>query len=199
MAPDYPPAAEATKTTGYVDVELLITEYGHVGEVRSLKSTPKNVDFEKAIRDVIDRWFFYAARSKCRPAESVGNVRVWFDIKDGKGMVSVSKPKPQSVPDTSKLKFTSTNIAAILAATMYPERARRANAQGDVHMTITVDPKTGSVASIDDVYARSIPEGSERHFAAASRVAIAEFKAVAISDSTGPIVVCVPFQFRLTP
>ena len=128
LAPEYPAHAVEAKITGYVDVDLNITEEGFVGGILAMTSTPKNRDFENAVGDVVKEWIFHETWvEKCRPSETVGNVRVWVDIKDGKGVVSISnRTLPPAVDVATNVpKLESPNANAVRAAIRYPLRARR--------------------------------------------------------------------------
>lgn len=201
VAPDYPADEVAKKATGYVDVDLIVTEAGFAGEIRSLTSSPKNEAFEDAVRKVITLWTFHAPMSNCRPYETVGNVRVWFDLKGDAGKVSVSNrtPKPAS-PATAAAptsKLVATNLASVRRMVSYPSRARRAGANGHVVVKFTVDPVTGEVASQEIAMAKSRPAGYEDDFAAVATAVVAKLKLEPMPDRNKPVVACYPFQFLL--
>ena len=200
VAPEYPADALEKKITGYVDADVLVREDGVVGEIRSLSSTPKNEDFEKAVAEVIKLWVFHTPMSNCRPYETVGNVRIWFDLKDGAGTVSVSNrvsvPDPAAKAGPPKSKVVSSNAKELRATVRYPARARRANSQGHVNLIFAAEPD-GSISKIDVAYSISKPSGYEKDFIAASKAAVAQFKINAMPDRDKAVAVCVPFNFYL--
>ena len=201
VAPEYPPEAIEKKLYGYVDVDLIVTDEGFAGEIRSVTSTPKNEAFEEAVRKVISLWTFHAPMSNCRPYETVGNVRVWFEMKGDAGTVSVSNRTP--LPATAaavagpKSKLVSTNLAAVRQMVRYPVRARRAGANGQVVIKFTVDPATGEVASKEIAVAKSRPAGYEDDFAAVAMAVVTKLKLEPMPDRDKPVVACYPFKFLL--
>ncbi len=201
VAPEYPADAIEKKLTGYVDVDLIVTDEGFAGEIRSVTSTPKSEAFEEAVRKVVSLWTFRAPMSNCRPYETVGNVRVWFDMKGDAGAVSVSNRTPMPASATAvagpKSKLVSTNLSAVRQMVRYPVRARRAGANGQVVIKLTVDPATGEVASKEIAVAKSRPAGYEDDFAAVAMAVVAKLKLEPMPDRDKPVVACYPFKFLL--
>lgn len=199
VGPDYPKRALAEKITGVVDVELVIDELGGVKEVRSISSQPKNEDFEAAVRAVVEEWVFEAPRFRCVPTSTVGNLRVWFNIKGGEAAVSVSYPQPLN--DESKIakedRVVGTNWDAVRKSTRYPRKARKAGAQANAYVELHLDPKSGAVASVDVAQVLA-PPLFEDAFRSEVKRAAAELVFKPMPNRSETVVVCVPFTFRLT-
>lgn len=93
-APDYPAAMLERKQASEVDAVLRITKDGKLKEMLSVRSTPKAEEAEAAVRGILGQWTFRPAlASDCMPTETEGVVRVWFDLDNGRPVVSVAKPK----------------------------------------------------------------------------------------------------------
>ncbi|MBL0125716.1 MAG: TonB family protein [Betaproteobacteria bacterium] len=93
--PEYPKDLFKAGTTGHVDLGVTIDEVGAVRKIGTVVSNPVNPLFEKSARESVLYWSFKPAISKdCVPQIAEGNVRIWFDIRDGKEAISVSPLKP---------------------------------------------------------------------------------------------------------
>jgi len=205
--PKYPYDALDNRISGYVDVDVLVNEMGGTGEIRSITSQPKNADFESEVQKVLKYWLFKVPTVKCRPQATTGNVRIWFDIKDEKGVISVSHralpvvPAPPVEPPVSEVRplarIVSKNSAAIRASVTYPRVARRASAEGVAYISLKVEPSSARMLDIEIAYAGSMPGGYESMFGEAAKSAAAEFKFNPVPGDDRPVTVCVPFFFQL--
>ena len=147
LPPEYPPAQLAAKTEGYVDVEVKLDKFGMVQSIVSMKSAPPNPEFESAVRDVVQKWwaFHETLSPDCAPLEATGNVRVWFSIREGKGVVSVSGEATEATKEFSRKqkKAEVINMQEVLRATKYPIQARKDGIEGAVYAYVQVEAKTG--------------------------------------------------------
>ncbi len=147
VAAQYPKGAFEKNETGYVDLDVLVGKDGAAKQVLSVTSTPKNTALEESAREAVLMWGFHTTKSEaCQPVETTGNVRIWFDIKDGKESISVSN-RSESAEKTDKRYSKMINRSRVIKATVdsYPTDARRMGGQADVHAILHVDATTGTV------------------------------------------------------
>ena len=73
--PKYPPVAERMHATGLVEAEALIGVDGVVEELRITRVEGRDIGFEKATEEAINKWRY-------RPATKNGvRVRTWIKIR----------------------------------------------------------------------------------------------------------------------
>jgi TonB family protein len=200
VTPRYPKEALEKNIGGTVDVEVLIGEDGYMKEVRSLESTPKNVQFEDATQDVLKLWTFGIKLSmRCQPVETVGSARLEFSVKDGKEQISLSHRKQVvNAPAPVGRRLVSINYKDVASNVEYPQLARRVGAMADVWVVAVVDPPSGKVTSAEVSAIKSNNAKSyERFFAQSAEDAVKELKYQPMADFSRPIKICVPFKFRL--
>jgi TonB family protein len=200
VPPKYPKEALEKNIGGTVDIEVLIGEDGYMKEVRSLESTPKNVQFEEATRDVLKLWTFGIKLSmRCQPVETVGSARLEFSVQDGKEQISLSHRKQAvNVPVPVGRRLVSINYKDVVSNVVYPQVARRVGAMADVWVVAVVDSPSGKVTSAEVSAIKSNNAKSyERFFAQSAEDAVKELKYQPMADYARPIKICVPFKFRL--
>jgi TonB family protein len=157
VEPEYPSALLADGQTGYVDIE------GQVGPLRNLLSyqlkpdRPENQPMAKAVEATLRFWEFYPAiGSDCMPVVLPSTVRVFFEIKGGKPVVSVTRrttlamrreaehQKPLMRPDPH-----------------YPRQALREGLRAYVYSRMDVDPEGRITKVTSQVHTRP---GGEVYF-----------------------------------
>lgn len=147
LPPEYPPAQLEAKAEGYVDVEVKLDKFGMVQSIVSMKSAPPNPEFESAVRAVVQKWwaFHETLSPDCALLEATGNVRVWFSIREGKGVVSVSGEATEATKEFSRKqkKAKVLNLDEVVRAIRYPNAARRDGIEGNVYAYVQVEAKTG--------------------------------------------------------
>ena len=73
--PKYPPLAEKLRATGLVEIEALIGVNGLVEEIRITRVEGRNVGFEKATEEAINKWRYKPA------TKNTVRVRMWIKIR----------------------------------------------------------------------------------------------------------------------
>lgn len=146
IAPTFPPAALAEKVTGTVDV---IGDIGEDGKMRvtRMEAAPDREDFKAAVRDVIGLWRFSPRYEQdCKPHATPGQVRIWFEMKEGKPAISVSRPLVSD--DTSPPEPEKILKAIRRTIPKYPMAAVRAGVDGRIDAYVRVTPE-GEVDSLE--------------------------------------------------
>lgn len=157
VAPQYPIDQLSGKARGYVDMEVALDARGRVKSSRIIKSEPQNQGFEKAAIDVISLWTFHETLSDfCVPVEVTANARIWFEERDGAGVVSVSG-STVGTGETfiRRAKFAEVlNDKELIEAVKYPMAARKAGAEARVYGIGYVSAATGNVsyATVSRIY-----------------------------------------------
>lgn len=92
LPPTFPALELAQGVTGHVDVTVLVSDAGTFKQIVSMASTPKVPAFEAAVAEVLSHWEFSESfGTDCSPVEAEGTSRIWFEIKEGKPVISVSR------------------------------------------------------------------------------------------------------------
>lgn len=149
VPPAYPAKLAAARVTGTVDARLRISPKGELVEILQISSTPDQPEFVAAVREVLPRWAFRKELDKnCETRESVGWLRIYFEIDGSRPVVSASKPK--EAPWLPSMTPPSTRRSALLEAMRdsFPRAGRRARVGADVAVAIDVDGNTGLPAKI---------------------------------------------------
>jgi TonB family protein len=151
LPPDYPQAMLAKGVTGYVDIETHLSEDGVVDRIVSINSEPKSLAFEEAVKDAITHWRFdMPIGPGCKPVDTTVVTRVWFEIKDGKESVSVSRAPMQALPQAlPSPRFRNYHDVVKQLQGSYPQAARKARQEGRAFVVLTVDGDTGKTDSVD--------------------------------------------------
>jgi TonB family protein len=186
----------------YVDMTVDIDNRGRVRSSTIVKSDPPTPAYEKALKEVIGLWWFEPKlNSKCVCVETTANVRVWFDVKDGKGVLSVSG---RHIPASSeKLRYSREELEAVAQNIrkniQYPALARRQGDVAEVNVIIEVDAASGRVTNVEpaDFYSSSSATAMvKQSFIKAINAALGS---ASYPPTQGPpIKVCMTFSFRLT-
>ncbi|MBL8513122.1 MAG: TonB family protein [Betaproteobacteria bacterium] len=198
LPPEYPPGQLAAKSEGHVDVEVKLDKFGMVQSIVSMKSTPPNPEFESAVQAVVQKWwaFHETLSPECAPLEATGNVRVWFAIREGKGVVSVSGEATEVTKEFSRKqkKAKALKRRKNSPANRYPDQAIRDGIEGEVYSYVEVDAATGIpiTAHVTAHFGRggdgAVFEGS----------VLASMKASRFEPMEGPNYrVCRSYRFRL--
>lgn len=201
VSPTYPPAHLAAGKTGHVDVQLRLDEFGKVVEVKKVEATPMDAAFEMAAREVLKFWLFKPPVSEqCVPIASDGNVRLWFEIRDGKPAISVSSlPDPTAKPREQAAWRPMINYRQMAASVRYPYAARRLDAQGDLFSIMTVDAGTGEVMDAEVSHAVVSHGNAKQHFRDEIVRALMRGRFEPRPAETGKrFKACIEFKFRLS-
>jgi TonB family protein len=200
VAPKYPDDQLKLNARGRVDVDVALKPSGEVSSFRIAKSEPANPAFETAVSEVVGKWLFHnKLSSECLPVESNGNVRVWFDVKDGKGEVSVSGQVSEITAGNVPKKSNWLNRSEAISGFRYPAAARRADVQAKVNVVVRVDGKSGDVLDVGVPWMETQPESVPDRMAADFRAAASEvMKRAKFEPQAGSTYrVCMPFEFRV--
>lgn len=200
VPPEFPIDQLAANARGYVDVEVELNQNGSVKAARIVKSEPQNTGFEKAVLEVVKLWLFHAALNNgCVPRESTGNARIWFEVRDGKGVVSVSGKMEAATPvgDLPRKMEWESRLEQ-LATVRYPVTALRDRVEADLFAAVRVDAPTGAaivtvVTWIETSRNATATVAESFKSAAVKSLKLAKFKPREGKDYS----VCVPFKFRL--
>ena len=199
--PAYPQDALEQNVSGQVDLKLRIDIEGYPLELQSMTSTPRNIEFEAAIKPLLSHWRFKTSWVHCEPIETIGNVRVLFEIKDGKGSVRLSDDNLRDPPRTgevSKHPPVLANMAEVRSNIWMPRRARvERNAVGQIYASVTVDTRIGEVVAVDITHKSARPSSLADDFAAEVLRALKALKANKGPDVDYLMAVCVPFVFGI--
>lgn len=195
VPPTYPAELIASGVSGYVDVDVTTNESGAVTAHRIVASKPASAILEAAVAETIGKWLFYVPISNdCKPLVATANVRVWFEIKNGVGSVSVSG---QPTPD-ARSPFASAQRAKMINAKdvfpRYPRKASRDRIQADAGVIMQVRAASGEVISASMPWIKT-SGGGEDIFrdALVSQYAKARFEPREGSDYA----VCVQVGFKI--
>lgn len=190
------------RVRAYVDVTVDIDNRGRVKSSMIAKSDPPTPGYEKALKDVIGLWLFEPKLdSKCVCVEATANVRVWFDVKDGKGVLSVSGRPITAQPE--KLRYSREEIEAVAKKIrqniLYPQLARKEGDVAEVNVVMEVDAASGRVTNVEpaDFYSSSSANAKvKQSFISAINAAL---RSASFPPTPGlPFKVCMVFSFRLT-
>ena len=147
VAPKYPTAALQEKIEGTVDVRGLVLSDGNF-DLKQLEG--EREDFKSAVKDVIELWRFvpgYGEDCSPRPVES--QLRVWFELGDGKPKISVSRAT--KTPDPPALEDADRSLKAVTRVDpQYPYGAIRAGVQARVEALMLVTEE-GEVRRVEIV------------------------------------------------
>lgn len=151
-APEYQSAWVEAGISGVVDVEVEIGLNSRITRIESIASEPHHPELEGAVKDIIKYWWFYRETDcDCKPVVGSAKLRVWFEIRDGKGVVSVSnRPRPGQPGGESHVLTNRSAIAKHLSV-RFPREARRAGRGAEVFAAITLSPYTGKAEKVDIV------------------------------------------------
>lgn len=206
IAPKYPDSQLSLKAAGRVDVDVTLKNTGEVASFRIAKSEPSNPAFEKAVEDVVQLWLFhYKLNKECIPIESSGNVRVWFDVVDGKGTVSVSGAVSPSVAASdaaaqgARPQLGWLNRKEIFSNLRYPAKARRENFRAEMTTVMRIDAMSGKTIDIETTWIETRPAFSSESVKSSFRDSVKDALMIArFAPRPGPNYrVCVPFSFRM--
>ncbi len=203
VPPDFPADQLAVNARGYVDIAVTLDAYGKVKTAQLTKSEPANPAFEKAAMEVVRHWIFHAMFSQeCVPVESAANVRTWFELRDGKGVVSVSGAATSTTPSNGLDKSAWLNRREVAALVKYPAAARRDSIQADANAAIRVNAATGAVADVEVTWLETSPQASttvieEIKKAIRTPLMSAKFEPRAGGENK-TYRVCVPYTFRVS-
>jgi TonB family protein len=188
VAPQYPPAALQAKVEGTVDIFGTIKPDGHM-RVERLEGSPEREDFKAAVTEVIGLWKLEPAyHADCRPHETPGQVRVWFELKEGQPAISVSRgvlpESPRPPPESAALKVVKR------VDPVYPRAGVYAGVQGTVEAFMEVGA-SGEVTNVEIV-----PNALPYQFDNAVVKALKQFRFEPLADAK-PACAAYTINFRL--
>ncbi|MCY7388187.1 MAG: energy transducer TonB [Burkholderiales bacterium] len=191
-----------SKARGYVDADIEFDQKGNIKQVRIVKSEPQNPAFEKAVLDVTKLWLFNAVLTKdCVPVDSTGNVRTWFEVRDGKGVVSVSgnvsaaSSPANSVPRKSDWE----NRKDFALSLKYPTNALRGRVQTDLLAAIRVDAASGVPSDVVVTWIETSGNATPTVVEEIKTAVARSLKRARFTPRAGEAYrVCVPFNFRVS-
>lgn len=150
VTPAYPQAAVVEGIQATVDVIGTVLPDGMLSPSR-IEVKPDREDFRKAIAEVMPFWMLYPGYDdSCRYQPVEGQVRVWFELKDGKPAVSFSMPRKQAdAKAPPPAPGAPENIYRAIHRTplRYPAGPQRAGIEGMVTALLYV-PDTGEVQNV---------------------------------------------------
>ena len=201
VPPTYPSAELKAGSAGYVDVEIQVNEIGRVISSRVVKSMPENKAFESATVAQINLWTFHPKlTAACTPTVSVSNVRIWFENRNGEGVISVSGTPSTVAPSekTAARKAEFLNRKETISSVKYPAALRKSGTQANVYSVITVDAATGTTKAVDIswIKATDATELTKLRLSNAIKVPMMDAKFIPTNGSIYKV--CIPFIFRLT-
>lgn len=198
VAPEYPRAELAAGRSGVVDLVAHVSMAGRIASIHQMTSEPPNRAFEKAVDAVVKYWIFSPQTDcECMPVGSDVKLRVWFEIRDGAPVISVSSPARNRERQATGPTLKNRDALSGRLRNSYPRDARRAGEGGDVYAAVHVNPESGQVQRVEIKWVRS--EHSFRgKFAAAVSEAFAgvEYALPALDKGAQPLA-CVAVNFRI--
>lgn len=191
LAPKYPSAAAQDKIEATVDIFGTVRPDGSF-DVKRIEASPDREDFKAAVRDVLDYWALSPAYgADCRPIPAEGQVRVWFELKEGRGpVISVSR-STRAVEPPAPEGLAKVRLKAVTRVhPEYPRAAIRANVQGSIESYLRVSAE----GSVEEVVIAPSPMPAQ--FASSVRTALARWR---FEPRPGEPAVCALYEvvFRL--
>lgn len=200
VPPDYPQGLLQKKIGGFVDVEVRISGHGEVTSARLVKQEPDGAGFWEATNEVIKKWLFYSKLSSaCVPEGTTANVRLWFEPRDDKGVISVSGDVTATKESFAKpLQRKWINQKEVARSIRYPLLARSEGIEATLHVVAKVDA-AGSVQTteISHFFSGRLATNKMRSTfekAVIENVQKAKFEPLENGKTTK---VCIPYQFLL--
>jgi TonB family protein len=137
VPPDYPATALRDSIEATVDVHGTVRADGHL-DVSRIKAVPDREDFRAAVTEVVRFWLFRPLYdATCHAMDVEGQVRVWFEIKEGKPAISISVPPKEKVEEITP-SDASLYRAVRRVNPAYPGSALRAGREGSVEALLHV-------------------------------------------------------------
>lgn len=201
LPPGFPQGELRNNIRASVDVAIDLDARGKVKLATIKQSTLHNSAYEAAVLEVVQHWSFRPKlTAECVPVESQSNVRVWFDVRDGKGVVSVSGESmgtTQGAQQTSRQRMQE-NWNAIRQSVHYPVYARKNQAEADLYAIALVDPSEGRALDVNVTWFK----GNAASQGASKQSFINEVQRAVTNASftraeQAPYKVCLPFSFKL--
>lgn len=162
VPPEYPASQLAAGVTAQVEAALRINERGELKEALAMKADNGDEAFEKAVREVVRYWSFEPfSNCECRPVEFTARLTVWFEIKDGKPSISVSRRADEKAPPglhAKPLKLVRDQAVFRKIAATIPPGLRRYGKSAIVYSMLTLTPETGVAESARIVHVDVEPE-----------------------------------------
>ena len=195
--PLYPQREREAKTTGTVDIAMLVSTEGRLLDIKSMISEPKNAVFEEVTKNAVAKWLFMPGLKRCVPVQAEVTYRVSFEIADGSDHVRAVPLLSQSQLEISnpRRQMRAPNENELRRTLRYPSVARRDGVQGIVHLMLSVNPANGAVDRVDVASVSATKEGFDRDFSHAAIKAARKFKFTPMPELMAPHKICVPFVF----
>jgi TonB family protein len=194
VPPEYPAQALRDGIQASVDVVGVVAQDGTL-RVTEISSSVDRDDFRAAVADVTRFWLLSPNYGRdCRPREIEGTVRVWFEVKDGKPVVSMSVPTRPGF-DEVKSKQEGAEFTPIRAKPVpaYPRAAVAKKIQGSVEALLRLDP----AGNVEEVVI--IPGPYAQVFASSVSSALSRWQYPQAAPDSGYRCVLVPVEFRMSP
>ena len=191
VVPDYPTDALAKGIIGYVDIEGRVSPLKDLKDVQYRAGTPEAEVFIPALKAVAGHWEFYPTfHDSCFPSDERVEMRVWFDIVEGKPKIdiTVSKAAAKKLVPFRVLHCDPPD---------YPSGPLRAGLAAFVYASVAINPD-GSVSKVD---AQSYPRrrGVDRWFEEAVVRAYSRCQYQAAPETGPKRIACYQVFFRLAP
>lgn len=184
--PEYPRSALREQAEATVDVTGTLHPDGTF-EARSVETASPRHEFRQAVGDVTRLWMLRPAYgADCMPQATPHTVRVWFEIKQGEGSISVSQPAEQPHAATLVLRRVAGSDPP------YPYEARKLGLQADIEALLRVNP-AGEVEAVSVV-----PGPMARFFRPEVARALAQWR-FEPHGAPGPVCYRVESRFRQSP
>ena len=168
VAPKYPPDAEKEHVEATVDVIGVVAADGQF-LVNRLEAVPDRDDFKQAVLDVVSYWKLVPSYGllDCEPQLAEAQVRVWFEFKKGRSVISVSR----SVPSPAEANVMRANMKAVKRVEpKYPAYGIRQEMQGRIEALVLI----GEDGDVKDV--RIAPTALHAVFGNSVRSALQQWK-----------------------
>ena len=197
--PLYPASEREARTTGSVDISMLVSPEGRLVDIKSITSEPKNAVFEEVTKNAVAKWLFAPGLTRCVPVLADVTYRVSFEIAGGSDHVRAVPLLSQSqlAMSDARHQMSAPNENELRRSVRYPSDARRAGAQGSVYLMLSVNPVNGVIDRVDIASVNTTKEGFERDFSDSAIKTVRKFKFTPMPELKAPHKICVPFVFGL--
>lgn len=200
VPPDYPAAQFKAGVTAQVEAVLRINERGTLKEVLAIKAGNGDEAFENAVRDVVRFWNFESlSNCECKPVEFTARLTVWFEIKDGKPSISVSRGGDvDDLPGlhAKPLKLVRDAVVFRKISATSPRELRRAGKDAIVYAMLLLKPETGAAESAKIVHVDVDPD-YRQYFGATIEEALKQLRYEPFaSTQSGLVSSCFVVNFR---
>ena len=188
VAPEYPKDLVAAGVQGTVDLFGHVRADGHF-DVGRIEAT--HPELRRAVEEVTRHWLLrpsYGPDCEARPAPV--QVRLWFEVKSGKGVVSMSQGRTAIRADTTRVPRKQ--LKRIEGDDpFYPKHLIRRALEGEVEALMRITP-AGEVASV-----QILPGPFAQEFGPALRETLLEWRFEARAPDASPVCYFFHARYRL--